>query len=225
MDKTPTLEQIADLVRSLATPQEKLAVELCAFAGFPIGSFLTTSHLYPFPEYIDQLRRNGLRVEPPRKVPTAVVRHFGGTERNYFSFLCAEACFYLQETFAQADLSDGRSFLLYDTDTTDSVLKRMRKRGLKRNDLERYFARSLSAAREARDTDLTEEEIWFMCGDMGGYHLIDSRYPVVENGLYDGFPWDVVERLRKQYAGIERKYFSTARFASDEPLGDITFPL
>ena len=60
---------------------------------------------------------------------------------------------------------------------------------------------------------------------MGGYHLIDSRYPVVENGLYDGFPWDVVERLRKQYAGIERKYFSTAQFASDEPLGDITFPL
>ncbi len=210
--KTPSLQQIADLIRSLGSAKEKLAVELSAFSGRPWGRYLITSGLSPFPEYVGQLRRNGMKIEPVQLVPTPVTLHFLGSERKYVSFLCAEGCWHLYETFVQAASAKppaGKDFLLYDPDTSKPAEERMRERDLEPDGLERYFRWSLFDARRAGMTDLNDDEISFMLGEIEGYDLIEREDD-------EDAQIRIIDRLRTEYARIQGKYFSTARFSEAE---------
>ncbi len=70
---------------------------------------------------------------------------------------------------------------------------------------------------EAKEADLTDEQIYFMLGEIDGYDYLERTTGTAQRKL--------VEDLRRQYARIEPKYFSTAPKKTDDGLlGDITPP-
>ncbi|MGP8068836.1 MAG: hypothetical protein ACLP5V_02975 [Candidatus Bathyarchaeia archaeon] len=211
MDKTPSLQQIADLIRSLDKPEEKLAVELSAFAGMRWQEARSVQGLWRFPEYKDQIRRSG-KIEPVKRTPTSISLDFSGSVRTYRTFLCSEGCGHLYEVLRDTPVGPLLDYINGSPRFRDSELmlyapvERVEERmwGLEQDSLRQYFCRSLFTAQQAKEADLRNVQIYFMLGEIDGYDYLEAANARDERRI--------VEHLRGEYARIQGKYFSTARF-------------
>lgn len=225
MDKTPSLQQIAELLRSFNRPMDKLIVSLSAFSGVPWSVMVWHRSImkwFPFPDYDRQLRRRR-KIEPVEQVPTSVSVNFYGSEegRHYRTFLCSEASEYLYEVLRDTDAkypdldSEGEAKYWDSIGRVANVV--VRRHGLEMGGLRQYFCSSLFTAQRQKEADLTDEQIYFMLGEIDGYDYLERTTGTAQRKL--------VEDLRRQYARIEPKYFSTAPKKTDDGLlGDITPP-
>ncbi len=217
--RTPNLSQIAELIDSVSTPQEKLAVELSAFSGVPWRSVLAMR--WDQFEWLPQTNGDvtgaqSLGILNPLAVFVQSIDGRPGESNLTETFLCDEGCELLCKTMMNLE----NPHLLYDRhprcvfhgvrrSVTARVRQHLRKHELGQEDiLRQYFVHSLADAQIRGETSLTDWQLSYMLG----YH---NELVKEMRRLYRGRRWkypDIRDYLRAEYRKIEPAYFSTVGF-------------